>query len=306
MRPSTHRRLAVAVTLVGLVVAGAVALPSTAARFSAQTRNPDASSFEAGEFGPLDGLEQLVAAAVCAAQPDAPVCAPQASAEADSPWLLGGSTPAPAPMESVPPALSAPSPSPRGPRPSQSPTPSSLPEPGERCETPDCVEEAVHVVGAFAEELQQLREAEPERVPEQAVDTIAAFAEELRAMPEPPEEDLPLPEDTREALGELVEAGVLPAFTPECVANVGQLAALIAEQQAAQQASRDGDPGASPSPTPTATCTPAEPTPEPQPQATPSPEPGVEPEPAPTGEPDESPYPHDGPGHRVRRVEPED
>lgn len=302
------RRWGAAMTVVGLTVAFGVSLPSTSARFSAQTRNPSgSSSFAAGEWEEPGepGLAEIVAAAVCGAAPDAEVCGPAAAGQEQfvPPWLAQSPDEGDAAQEDP---AAAPSPAPTGPaRPQPSPAPSSLPEPGERCENPDCVREAVHVVGAFADQLQERRQDNPEDVPAEAVRTIADFAQELRDLPEAPEEDLALPEDTREALDALVQAGVLPAFTPECMVNVGQLAALIAEQAAAQGGEQSGRQPAQPAEC-AASKAPAgqpseEPAPEPSPQAQAEPQPGTEPEPAPTGEPSE--YPSDGPGHRVRRAD---
>ena len=309
MRDLALRRWGAAMTVVGLTVAFGVSLPSTSARFSAQTRNPSgSSSFAAGEWEEPGepGLAEIVAAAVCGAAPDADVCraAPEGQEQFVPPWL------APSPGEgdtAQEEPAAEPSPGPTGSaRPEPGPAPSGLPEPGERCENPDCVREAVHVVGAFADELQQRQQDSPQDVPAEAVRTIADFAQELRDLPEAPEEDLALPEDTLEALDALVEAGVLPAFTPECMVNVGQLAALIAEQAAAQAGEQGGgQSGAQPAEC-AASEAPAgqpseEPVPEPSPQAQAEPQPGTEPEPAPTGEPSE--YPSDGPGHRVRRAD---
>lgn len=299
------RRLGAAMTVVGLTVAFGVSLPSTSARFSAQTRNPSgSSSFAAGEWEQPGepGLAGIVAAAVCGAAPDAEVCRPAPAGQDQfvPPWL------APSPGEddaAQEEPGAAPSPAPTGSaRPQPSRAPSGLPEPGERCENPDCVQEAVHVVGVFADQLQQRQQDSPQEVPAEAVRTIAEFAQELRDMPEAPEEDVALPEDTLQALDALVEAGVLPAFTPECMVNVGQLAALIAERTAA---GNEGQSGTQPAGC-AASDAPAEqpseePVPEPSPQAQAEPQPGTQPEPAPTGEPSE--YPSDGPGHRVRRAD---
>ena len=290
------RRIATMGAVVALTVAGGASLPGSSAYLNGSSGAP--SSFGVGAFGEQGSLVDVAHAALCGVRPETPCPVPPV--DFIPPWLAPSVPVAPAPVQAQPEPQPEPEPGERtSPRPSPSSPPRSLPEPGERCETPECVEAAVHVVGAFADELQQLQQQEPEGMPEEAVRIIAEYAEDLRELPEAPEQDMPLPEETLDALGALVEAGVLEAFTPECVVNVGQLAALLSDRQAAAE---NGEP--TPEPSPTATCEPSpreaspEPTPEPEPAPQAQPQPGTEPEEAPTGEPTE--YPHDGPGHRVR------
>lgn len=294
------RRVATMGAIVALTVVSGASLPGSSAYLNGSSGAP--SSFGVGEFGEEGSLIEVALGALCGARGQQECPAPPA-AEFVPPWLAPSApvalAPQPEPTETAAPEETA-SPEPSG---TPAPRPSLLPVAEERCEEPGCVEEAVHVVGVFAEDLRGLREQDPGTVPEDAVRTISAFAEDLER--QPAEDDVELPADTVGALQELVDAGVMEAFTPECVTTVGQLADLISRRQAAAEA---GEP--SPEPSPAASCTPdgrradatagpsAEPSPQPDPSPQAEPQPGTEPEPAPSGEPTE--YPYDGPGHRVR------
>ncbi|HWH33103.1 MAG TPA: hypothetical protein VNU01_10590 [Egibacteraceae bacterium] len=280
----SRRRVAVAAVVVGLTVAGGLSLPGSSAYLQGQSRTPG-SVFGMGRPPQEESLAETARRALCEAAAAEPCPAPQ---DFVPPWLREpGAAGADESVEPPPVAVTA---APRAPA-TASPSPSPSPEPEEGCREPRCVDEAVLVVGEFADELRDLEQEEPGRVPERAVRTIGEFADGLRELPEPPDDDLPLPEDTREALGELVEAGVLEPFPPQCVTNVGELAELVA--------SRDGAADGEPSPSPEACATPS-PSPSPSRRPEPTPNPSARPSPSPSPTPTE--YPYDGPGHRVRQA----
>lgn len=280
----SRRRVAVAAGVVGLTVLGGLSLPGSSAYLQGQSRTPG-SVFGMGQPPQEESLAEMARRELCDAAAAAEPC--PVPEDFVPPWLLErddagaeeAAEPAPSPVAAVVPRAPA----------TASPSPSASPEPDDGCRGPGCVDEAVLVVGEFADELRDLEQEEPGRVPERAVRTIGEFADELRELPEPPQDDLPLPEDTREALGDLVEAGVLEPFAPECVTNVGQLAELVAD--------RDGTMDREPSPSPRA-C--ASPSPSPSPSRQPQPEPSPSGRPSPSPSPTPTDYPYDGPGHRVR------
>lgn len=297
-----RRRLSVGLTVVGLTLVSGISLPSTSARFNADTQNGP-SSFSAGVFpDPGELLAELVMGALCGTVEEVPVCpeaaAPSAAQDEASPQFSVE------PDATVTPGMTIPGAKPRR---STPPTPAGDDE--TPCEQPDCPDEPLQIVDAFAKQLTQQHARNPRDVPAEATKSIERFARDLRESATRPADDLLLPDDTRLALEELARAGVLDAFTPECMTTLGQMASLVAPTLAEPPQA-----GSNPSPSPSPTTTPqprtsecpessgsaGTPSPSPSPSPTANPSPSPSPGPPGSERPENADYPYDPPGVRQR------
>jgi hypothetical protein len=259
------RRAGVAVAAIALVAAGGFALPSTRAQLSDAARSA-ASVFTAGDWsdgGSLPGdLADVARRAACTTEAAAAGCA---AAPADDrapvlPWPDDAPTPAPA----APAPGSTPSAPPARPAATEEER-DELPVEGESCDDEQCVQAAITVVDRFVVALE-----EDDRAPEAAVTALRDFVDEAAA--EEHSEDVPLTDEVRDALDDLIASGAAPAMAPACLITLGELAAHLTDDPAA-----DDDPRPAPSPCPAASATPA-----PQPQDRPSAGPSAQPRPTPS------------------------